>query len=216
MSERKLIVWSGGCDSTLVLFEELVRSRARGYRADQAVVRTVSFVVDRIGAQQEQETARRRIVAKLRSDGHVFREETIRVTFGESVRFRAQPQTLMSLACSILESDEDLVFGWIRSDDAFHSMQSLRRAFDALRDAEPSYSSSTSRLLTPLEWMTKGTVIERLRRANLYELTWWCEEPSVPGVACNHCVPCEAHATALWKIDQRHDAQDGDLHRYGA
>ncbi len=200
-----MILWSGGCDSTLVLHDALVEARccAEKHAWSWPVV-TLAIAQDGVAANAENRAARVRIRRELRSRGFAWRhlEVTVGVDGGEVLFFGGgvcQPQLWVSLAHSYLGSSEDLITGWHSGDHVWEYIASIRTAFDALQ----SVGGKKGKIVTPLSYDTKAQIIERLRAADLYDLTWWCERPT-DGAKCNGraaCLPCRTHALALHELE---------------
>lgn len=191
-----LILWSGGFDSTLVLYDECVRSKKKGL----APPRALSISHQNIGANREQRRARKLIAKNLRSRGLKFKycEVTISVRgkFGVcSAGGLTQPTIWLPTAMLYLKEKEDLLFGWCRSDDAMHYVGELRWIFQYMRDV----MCKEGKLELPLEWTHKYKVIRRLREASLISLPWTCEEPR-NWKACGQCKPCLDLKTARFRL----------------
>ena len=203
MSNLKLVAWSGGCDSTLALYEALRNQKTWVVEGEQRYeVRALSINFSPVPQNAPQRAVRKRIKAALALRGlHFAHIELDLVANNNAFSDRAsQAVCWLAQAQQYLCTGEDLVTGWIRGDDVWHNIADLRASFTSLNAA---CGRANSALETPLEWITKATVIKRLKAADLYDLTWWCENPRRVGrrfEQCkSNCVPCRTHATALWQ-----------------
>lgn len=194
-----LVLWSGGCDSTLALFEAIRHGN----------VRAISIVHENVPAKSPSAKARDRIAKELTRRGMRFERSTVTISHDSATALYGcsggidQPQLWLPIAHPFLNDDEDLVTGWIRGDDVWHYRQIVFTLFDQLQ----FLAHKTGKLLCPLEWDRKEEVIKRLKDADLYDLCWFCEgtEDEKP---CSNCVPCRTHSSALRTI--RSDARKAD------
>lgn len=193
-----LVCWSGGCDSTLALFDLCKDATER------KPVRVVSVRHDQVGAATEQAKARRKILAELRKRGyHIQAAEVSMKTRGQ---FRASGggpgpvQPILWLAAVLpflgVVKREDLVLGYIKEDCIWHYKSHLQHAFDYICEM---LGRSHSKLVLPFEWIPKTEIIARLRKAGLYKLTFSCERPQ-KGKPCGVCPCCQERRTAEWQL----------------
>ncbi len=197
-----LVLWSGGCDSTLVLFDLLRKRQAQGILGlPDDPVRAVSFTHPQVMAQEENRKARLALIPILENRFGKFARSEFAITldgFGCSTNGGCiQPMMWMLQAALCLEKSEDLYIGYVRTDCALVYRPQLYAGFSAIQ--EMNYR--TGKLFFPLEWTQKPEIITRLKTERLYRHTWYCESPE-NGKKCGKCSPCTTHRTALWKISQ--------------
>lgn len=185
-----LVCWSGGCDSTLVLYN-LVKNR----RCDE-IVRAVSITHPQIYAAKESKTARANISKFLHAKGYGFLHSEIEVSNKGHVPVIkgngiAQGALWLSMSSLHLEEKEDLYFGYIREDDIWHYRNWFFCAFFDLK----TMMGKEGAVKIPLEWHTKTEVLKELPK-DLLKLCWWCESPK-KGKACGKCKPCVRHKKAV-------------------
>lgn len=209
-----LILWSGGCDSTLVLHNLLRQQKDGTLKDDKDGVCTLSIVHPQIGAVSQQAAARKVLAAKFEARGFRFSSGVVRIEHDKDDRVPAnqvglvQPQIWLTTAASYLQSEEDLYVGWIRGDDAWHYAHTLRAAFDALQ----AVGDKKGKLVTPLDCMRKQDVLRELKELKLLDDCWHCE-----GVAddknepCDACPSCDVHKTALWQMKNLRGGRFGDV-----
>lgn len=182
-----LVLWSGGCDSTLALFDESRKSE-KG-----KPTKAISVDHYNVGAGKQQARARTRILAALKKRGHYVEHVTVKISADEGTILKAQQSGIVQAALWLgtvtpyLATDEDLVTGYIRGDDAFHYRSQLVGAFRGLRNLQ----NKNGELRFPLEWSEKADVIRRLREVDLFDLVWWCEDPHMFN-PCGDCAPCKS------------------------
>ena len=203
-----LVVWSGGCDSTLVLWNLLHD------KENNTNIRTISITHPALGASKEQAKARKLILKKLRDQGHRIQHIEIEVnaTGAQIMGSQNLPQATLWLGVVIpyLIDDEDLYVGYIRTDDIWHEIQEYRWAFQYLAHVCGRGGS----LQIPLMLSHKCDVIKQLRKARLLSLTFYCETP-IKGKPCKKCCSCLTHACGLHrlKLTSKQDAIDAKRHK---
>lgn len=181
-----MLLWSGGADSTLLLYA-LLRMKER--------VRTLTVVHDQLGQNHQQAVARFAVTVRLRALGLSWGHREVRVSSDACVTPGGLPQPALwlTIASAYLDPGEDLVLGWHRGDDALARREAMARTLDAVTDLVHSEEpGKTNRLLTPLESLWKAQVVDALHALDLLDLTWTCEVPEADTTmrACGDCVPC--------------------------
>jgi len=190
-----LLSWSGGCDSTVMLYEALKTKK------DNETVRAISVSHIQVTNSEISKIARAKIKAKLARAGLTFQHVEVAVTHEGSFQIEpcgglSQPALWLQVATSYLEQAEDLALGYITGDDIWHYRNYLCEAFQNTQ----VISNRSGQLQFPLEWYTKSAIIERLKEVGLYNLCWWCEFPS-KGRPCTRCAVCIRHKTALYRLE---------------
>lgn len=187
-----LVLWSGGCDSTLVLLNLLKEHRAE----NKGWVTTVSFNHDNIAASKESRAARRSLQAWFKKERylHLHSEVTIshsgyrEVEKGDGL---SQPAIWLTHALNYLKVEEDLYAGYIQSDDFWHRFDGFEMATKGLFQM----IGKKGKVYFPLQWFSKAEVIKDLEKAKILNLCWYCESPK-SGKPCGNCPPCRTHITA--------------------
>lgn len=207
--DEAVVLWSGGCDSTLVL-HEAATDGAESFRFPNGGsierVRAISIESKRLGANTEQIEARKRIRAQFDKQGLRIKYETICFDCdwlngpGADVGGSNQTALWLTLAIQCLRPKDDLLLGFV--DGEMDNIERVRAAFDALQIV----AGKTGKLRVPLyerNQRSKEHVIERMRELRLYDLCWWCQDPK-DGKACRgrRCIPCMKDAQARWTIEQ--------------
>lgn len=189
-----LVLWSGGCDSTLVLYDLAVKEGTR-----DRPVRALTVKHSMVNAWREQAAARKRILARFEQLGLHVACSQVDLTF----RGRHWPTSPMgqatawvAIAALMVEDKERLYTGHHEGDSMWLSWSNLSYAFQQLCSAG---GKNDVRWETPLFDVRKRGVIERLRKAKLHRLCWWCEHPR-GGKPCGGCAPCRAHELALHEM----------------
>lgn len=193
-----MILWSGGCDSTWLLFEEAAKL-PKGQPLRVLSVNHQNVRCSRIAA-------RRKKIADFLWRSFWVPLEHIEVTVsatGGQPEFEgglAQPQMWLAASVSYLKQDEDLMLGYIRGDDIWHYRSELLAAFASLQ----ALGWKTGKLLFPLEWSSKMDVLKYLANVerggrDLLSLCWYCEMRT-SGEPCGDCPACRTHRMAMTEL----------------
>lgn len=195
-----LVAFSGGCDSTLLLYHA-----ARRYGTPESPVRALSFIADQVHKRKsERETAARiKILKEFKKRGLHVKQELVELSIkhGCGMLHHGLPQAVMWLyGTQVLKEDETFAMGYIKGDDWIAHQADFRQVFSSLQKIAGRRGS----LWTPLEWTEKRGVIHQLEELDLLKLTWWCENPPAKKSAgpCGDCTTCQTHETAAWKLEK--------------
>jgi len=200
-----LLLWSGGCDSTLLLYDLL---NAKYSHDDKKCGRYVelkaSEKIRSIDHPQQagyvgNRNARQRLLPILRkkfefNHGEIsISQDAIELSANGGI---IQPMMWILQASQYLEANEDLYVGYIKGDDIWHYRSSLFNAFQHVQE----FTHRTGKLILPLEWVSKAEVLYRLQDLKLLKHTWYCEFSDT--AKCGKCPSCHTHDTALWRLQQ--------------
>lgn len=199
------VCWSGGCDSTLVLYELL-----EAYGPDKVVAISYNYpwLIKEKAASEL--ACREAFKAKLRTRGKKYsrinhielsvNEERVSGKF-EPVDSCGLPQAVAWLLSVPLYARQDtyIYTGAIRNDDLTLHLESYHQLFEGLSGVlwKKMY------LREPYLYFTKTQVLEKLFRYDLYDVSWFCELPVDVGEACcdgTQCMPCRTHMSALTEL----------------
>lgn len=189
-----LVLFSGGCDSTLVLYQLLQNQDIREN------VKTLSILHPQVGAQEPQKRARENIFKEFQARELPTLRQKIEFEykFEESMSSPGeggitQPLLWLPIAFMFAEAGEKIYAGYHKGDDffKFHD-RSL-----ALLDAMCEMHNRKVYMEFPLEYMRKSDIIQELKDRRLYEFCWYCEFPEENGGACKKCYPCITHRAAV-------------------
>lgn len=211
-----LVLWSGGCDSTLALLNELrTASNCQTERVD-----TLSIIHPQVGAVNQQRMARRRISEAIRERSDIGGKlgQCYEITLqngnildhfaghGSEAGIQlgngglAQPLIWLPLAQQYLGPEEDLVTGWIKGDCVWHFRTEINQIFETMSKV----NIKTGELRFPLEWFEKSEVIQDLKTWDFLDMCWYCEGVGfdMGNEPCGQCEPCLTHMAAKYRLEQ--------------
>jgi 7-cyano-7-deazaguanine synthase in queuosine biosynthesis len=191
-----LVLWSGGCDSTLVLWDLLQDQSPKS-----PAINTIAINYPQIMGAEMAKAKRKAILNELRGRGFRINHGEVIVAHDGATGIQNSyglPQAALwvSLSPLYLGEKEDLYAGYVRGDDACHHKEALKGVFGW----QQNLLGKTGNLLWPLEWTHKSEVIARLKAAKLLNLVWWCEQMTKDGSNCGKCSSCITHALALKRL----------------
>ncbi len=195
----KVVVWSGGLDSTLLLAHELATQPRGGVKAI-TLAGHLQLPHDQLACER---VARAEFKKWARARGWKFRHETVRVkTSGNIHNDVGQSGIWLSHLMPYLQGGDTALFGYIRGDDFWHWRHLFVAAFGAL--AASHFVGSSLLVNFPLEWHRKRDVVEGARLYRLPRRCWWtCEKPvgDERNRRCGRCSKCRESKRA--KVDLR-------------
>jgi len=203
--KNSLVVWSGGADSTLVLYD------LAQYSSAKHPVRAVSFEHSQVPGAQEHYYARNKILLHLRNQGAHVQHTLVKVSTHGAFEFlgdNSDPQAVFwTLAIQMLRPDEDIYFGYTKEAGWWRGNH-FGRVFTEFQRAAERHGA----LYLPLGMMARPAVLHRLKGLGLLKMVWWCEGERLAtqrptkikraAKPCGKCGSCLHHATALWQLKE--------------
>lgn len=193
------VLWSGGTDSTLLLYELL-----EAYGPEKVVA--VSYIYPWLTSTKiENEKEHRRVIKEkiklllsLNQDiRHTEFNISREIISGEDIGFYPYglPQAVQWLSSiGLYLPDNSYVYcGAIRNDDLTLFLESYHKMFDGM-------AATLARNITlrePYLYFEKYQVIDKIFQYRLYDETWTCEMPKGLNKPCWKCQPCITHYNAL-------------------
>lgn len=213
-----LIAWSGGLDSTLALLYsiELWHNRHKEwdwgqgrYSKEHGAPRTFTVECSQInnGQQEMQNSYRRKFKKYIKKTYNIGIDESI-VNIDSGGSFNGyglpQPTLWMAKASLIINNDEPLMIGWLRSDhDVCRKLHIIKKMW---KNTCRLNGRRNCPLWLPFIDMTKSEVLYECKKYNILDLCWWCEMPVKKGKsykACGNCSPCLNMITANVRIHKK-------------
>jgi 7-cyano-7-deazaguanine synthase in queuosine biosynthesis len=199
------IMWSGGTDSTLLLYELL---DTYGPQHVHAVSCTYPWL---LATKAETERSYRQsfkaMLAAKRPDIANFDHTELHIT-QETVsgnQLYIQPgngPALMQavswlISMSTILSEKSYIYtGAIHEDDLSFRQEGYHKALEGINDL----ICKEIILREPYLWLTKDMIIYKLMQYDIYDNTWHCEMPEKPSCPCGKCSPCILHKSSLLKL----------------
>lgn len=203
---KHYVMWSSGCDSTLLLYELLKK-----YGPDKVIAISCKFPWLNKKKASHEVVFRQRFIDDLkRRDTGLsgFTHYTIDVNWqyrpknskngGYHSSGLLQPYSWLTIALPLMKPNDWFYIGTIRGDDL---VTLYLRQFQDLFEASSKMLNKEIHLCMPYVGYTKANVIAKLIEYGIYDLTWFCEKPESPTSGpCTNCHPCKTHIEALASI----------------
>ena len=192
-------MWSGGCDSTLILYWLLEWLKNLN---DDRIINAYSFYHHQLndGKMDWERQKRNRFIMWAEDKGFNNKIVHREISLGKDVisvgpASCCQPAIWVSQIIPIIPCDGLLFAGYHHSDD-FFSYEIFSNWLKAFVSMNNLFGKSI-RFVAPLAQHSKNEIVKLIKNIDgLYNNTWWCEG-STDGKPCGRCLPCEAHESAL-------------------
>ena len=197
-----LLLWSGGLDSTWMLYRALLDT-SRGES-----VRTLSVNYEQVGGVKQDRTARNKLLRLFKMADYRFPHIEVDV----SIRAKNQDhctsygviQPIMWVFHALLHADhgETIRLGYIKGDCALQHLDKL----EYIKNYVGDILGKKLTLDFPLFNTPKYEIIRQVKKEAEWILdnVWYCEPPGNKAIRkpCGECECCKAHRTALWQVEQ--------------
>lgn len=198
-SRSNVVIWSGGCDSTLLLYETAKMCKEKDKKV-YAISLDINLLSDyKLAAEDSARDKLKKVFIAAGLDNIVYHEYKIRRpevrTFMDGGTVTGLPQqTIWSLiACTECPSDSNVLLGYIEGDHVWQRASDLSNfQFYLNRMLDKNIE-----FVTPYSYHTKGAIITKLLEYGLYDHVWYCEDPRPGKKPCGVCHPCRTHRDAL-------------------
>lgn len=186
---RRVVLWSGGADSTLTL-DWWAQASSRGYPVVAlSVVAHPSLGSSHLKMQNE---AQKRYLEHAKKRGYHIEHQRVNVRGNFDVfegKQRAQGQAMLWLSVLIpcLNDGDTVLLSYIKKDSFWHN----RHLFEDTFNAACRLKGIDVELKYPYEWYGKEDIVRELRKFRIPDNCWWtCDEP-VDNKACGKCQKCK-------------------------
>lgn len=211
---RNVLLYSGGCDSTLILYSLL-----NAYPEKEIYTVAIRYPWLLEEKHESEFQTRHRYIKHLTEKGHIIHHSEINVTqstfdFLDGKKDQkvlnavagGSPQAIawLSLISIYLDRGDKLYYGILGSDSNAQYIDYYREGMKYILTTLDR--NNEIELRTPLRYKNKDYVLRQLLLNNIYDYTWHCEEPISKGVPCLNCHPCQTHLKALVGIEQFDDS----------
>lgn len=190
MTDRKtVVVWSGGADSTMLLFE-----RAREATPADPVLALTIDAHQQVHAKQlaSQRAAQKRFLSWAKKQGFHIKHSRLTVKpIGDDLwlsEATTQAQMWISHMAPYFPQRCRVEFGYIRPDSFWHGRHEADAVLKAMQNLAHDADWSIG---YPYEWSTKAQILDALRSWKVPANCWWsCEKPPAVGKPCRKCNKC--------------------------
>lgn len=188
-----LVLFSGGCDSTLVLYN-LIKELPNQY------IKVLSINHNQVNAISENKLARQKIKEEFKKrelDKYLeFLEVDINNNSSTNVIAGGvvQPIIWCTIAVLYAQTQDTIYFGYHLGDDFWMYKTEFENAIYNMSKV----CNKEIKIQYNLGHLRKADIIKELKDRGLYDLCWYCEHPK-EGMPCNECLPCITHKTGLWQ-----------------
>lgn len=201
---KHFVMWSGGCDSTLLLYEVL-----ETYGIENVVAVSYNYpwlLKNKRESERIHREAFKRKMATRNSSwattdiNHLEFDISMNTISGkmQDIYGAGLPQAVAwLLSVPICARENSYIYtGAIKSDDLTLQLSSYHEMFTGIANT----LNRKIFLREPFLYMTKANVIEKLIRYGIFDSTWHCEMPKDINTPCYECVPCRTHVAALTEL----------------
>lgn len=194
------IIWSGGCDSTLILY--WILDWLKTMNSDR-VINAWTFIHNQLNDNKiswERQKRQRFIIwaedkgfkNKILNREIQLPKETISCNEGSCCQVAIWTSQIMP----IINNDSLLFAGYHRGDDFF--TYSIFNNWMNLFISLSGLYNKNNKFCVPLYIHTNIDIIKYIKEIpGLYDNTWWCESVWTEGRPCGDCLPCRTHQSAL-------------------
>lgn len=199
------VMWSGGTDSTLLLYELL-----DAYGAENVVAVSYKYPWLLENKYESERIHREAFKAKMNLRGEKYSNFThVEFDIKQNVVSGSRSVLNVSPCCGLPQAIAWLLSislyspyhsyiydGGIREDDLTIILDSYHKTFEGISEV----LDKKFILREPYIMFSKRQVLERIFKYDLYEETWHCEMPGSINDECLTCNPCKTHIAALNEI----------------
>lgn len=207
---KHYIFWSGGNDSTLLLYELLNR-----FPQENIIAISYQFPWLTEHKMESENNFREKFKNLMYTKGFTkWRHTTFRtditnskLTGVDSVIPKAlyQPIAWLLAAPILIESNSIVYLGTNKNDDLTLYMNDLENLFKLIANI----MKKNMILSQPYQYLSKTDIIKKILEYDLYDYTWHCELPVKMNIPCYKCKPCKDYISAI--IDITCDKSDKDI-----
>lgn len=204
VNEESIVVyWSGGCDSTALLFWLANKFPERSIKA-------VSFNMENVMNSKADKYAREELKLRFRQlgiDNIWFTESDASLSYVGNNGGLGQPPMWLSFLPTVISTDSSVMFGYIKGDDIWHFINPFKRVFYGLCEI----MQSNSKCYFPLEFVDKKGVVRYLKKYDLLQYCNWCENRQLgskleePCGTCPSCKKMQAVEYFIGKEDKERE-----------
>lgn len=210
-----VVIWSGGCDSTLLLYNILDYLHQNN---DHRQVTTYCFTHNQISQIKEnnEKKSRDEFIEYIRNSklsNNLGKSETIKISndshgmnMGNSSSC-PQPAMWLYSTMSIIQDNSLVFLGYIHGDD-FFNITVFKYWYDMYSGLRGLFGKMGLQISFPFINSDKLGVIENLKNLDIYQYCTFCEMPNEDGSECGECSSCVKHNAYLSQYISRKSRND--------
>jgi len=206
-SREKLVVWSGGLDSTVLLTDI-----AEKFSTKKNPVLAYSFVVNFLNKNKVvmERRARKAYLRWAKKRGYNIDYQEINISFSDTIPRGGWSQGLFwfSFITPFIPKNCDTYFGYVQGDSIWLAVSSFHKAFTNLCYIGDKEST---KLFYPFSYKKKWEIIKKAAEYGIpKECFWTCEEPIKVGrfiQLCKKCDPCRTFQAAKFDFRNRRNGK---------
>lgn len=194
-------MWSGGCDSTALLYKLL--------NSDDKF-RTLS--IDHCQISEEQRAmeyqSRDKILQWAKDNYKIDVTNTVikienKGPHDYGISTNGNPQLLMMTQLGLLyiDIDDKLWLGIIKGDDSIRNLYNINKIARQVNYIRTDSDKIEPIIETPLCYTSKAEILKEMPE-DLLKLTWWCESPTKNNRKCSKCPSCIRHNMSLYEMNE--------------
>jgi len=196
------VLYSGGCDSTLVLFDILVSLKSKNDGRD---IDAYCFTHGQLGHKVVMERkARDSFLKHMKANGYINNVIVHEIELPKEVIYAqrcGQPALWISNILPLIR-DKSLIYAGYHQGDCFLSYGVHRDWLKATTGLLNLYGKFDVEITYPLQNASKEDILRRLRYERIYDFTWHCETVyASTETPCGNCAPCKLHRASLHLIE---------------
>lgn len=206
MSDKvPLLLWSGGLDSTWMLWQAVQKGDVDYVTVNGGQCRNkrVSEEYARIRALKWMRARTSNTIREIKCHVELRLAEMPALTWSQTV-----PWLVGALSVIDPKRHSSLEIGYVMGDEVGCILDTLKSAWDGLWKV--SKQGDTVSLNFPLTMISKRRILENIPRG-LYDCIWYCELPQqhddprvLMRVPCDGCAACITHKTELYRFELCH------------
>ena len=211
-----IVLWSGGCDSTVLLYYIAKRMQEMGIDTKDHLF-TISYDFDYVSKlKQKYEKKAREDLTKVFKERFSIEFESIEMKitsnledmnnfFSERGGIHNKPsftlQLLNTTYILALAHPKATIFDGFLGSDGFIYGKMFSSDFKKLLDAWNNISGKDLEFIQPLIQFKKSDIIKELMDLDLYRYIWFCESNNENLIKpCYNCHSCESHINGLIEL----------------
>jgi len=188
MSKKVLITWSGGLDSTYLVYKNLKEG-------NMVIPVYLSIENNSIKVENEKKAIDKmyEVFKKLKLEGHLepIRDDfNLTVSNASNLKFAQIPVWVCGILFSSWDHIDEIQMGYVMNDDAVSYIGDIKKIFRSYKDIIHNEYSNI-KLTFPLLKMSKNQIWNEMPDV-LRQETVFCEEP-YEGKDCGECHTCKRY-----------------------